>query len=143
MALNACNSSAAPAVAPVGSPARPDAPVVAAQPGAWFDANGSLIVVGAGRRLRIILSAPITACGPGFQNAASAAQAAERASLTFSLLSEACRHDHPSILLSEEGATASPAELERSYHEVARCASQDLGATSGWVPSVVAASDPC
>jgi hypothetical protein len=143
MALSACRGSAPAAVAPVASPARPDAPVVAAQPGAWFDANGSLLVVGAGRRLRLLLSAPITACGPAFQEATNAGQTAERASLTFGVLSEACRHNHPSILLPAEGATASPAELERSYREVARCASQDLGATSGWVPSVVAARDPC
>jgi len=116
---------------------------VAAQPGAWFDTEGGLMVVGAGRRLRLVLSAPVTACGPGFEGAASAQQAVERASLTFRVLSEACRHDRPSILLPEESLTASPAELERSYHEVARCASQDLSATTGWVPSVVASSDPC
>src|SRR5690242_2951020 len=44
----------------------PDAPLVAGQPGAWFDAYGNLTVVGAGRRLRLVLSAPIAACGPAF-----------------------------------------------------------------------------
>src|SRR6185503_6173443 len=109
LALAACSSGASPAVAPDAGPTRPDAPIVAAQPGAWFDADGGLMVVGAGRRLRVVLSAPITACGPGFQGAASAQQAAERASLTFRVLSEACRHERPSILLAEEAATASPA----------------------------------
>ncbi|HKY35649.1 MAG TPA: hypothetical protein VJN18_06920 [Polyangiaceae bacterium] len=143
LVIVACGSGASPARDPESGPARPDAPVVAAQPGAWFDAEGGLMVVGAGRRLRVVLSAPITACGPGFDGSANAQQAAERASLTFRVLSEACRHDRPSILLPEEALTASPAELERSYHEVARCASQDLSATTGWLPSVVAASDPC
>jgi hypothetical protein len=143
LVLGGCSSGAAPARGPESEPVRPDAPVVAAQPGAWFDADGGLMVVGTGRRLRVVLSAPITACGPGFEGATSAQQATERASLTFRVLSEACRHDRPSILLPEESLTASPAELERSYHEVARCASQDLNATTGWVPNVVAASDPC
>jgi hypothetical protein len=116
---------------------------VAAQPGAWFDAEGSLAVVGAGRRLRISLSAPITACAPAFESGLAPEQAVERASLTFRVLSDACRLDHPEILLPEESETASPAELERSYHEVARCASRDLGATSGWVPNLLAARDPC
>ncbi|HYP87899.1 MAG TPA: hypothetical protein VEQ59_07090, partial [Polyangiaceae bacterium] len=39
--------------------------------------------------------------------------------------------------------TASPAELERSYHEVAHCASTDFGLIDGWIPKLVAASDPC
>jgi hypothetical protein len=141
--LGGCSTGATPAATPDDGPARPDAPLVAAQPGAWFDAEGGLMVVGAGRRLRVVLSAPITACAPGFQGAVSAQQAAARASLSFRVLSEACRHEHPDILLPEESATASPAELERTYHEVARCASHDLGATTGWLPSVVAASDPC
>jgi hypothetical protein len=116
---------------------------VAAQPGAWFDAEGGLSVVGAGRRLRISLSAPITACAPAFETGVPPEQAIERASLTFRTLSDACRLDHPQILLPEESATASSAELERSYREVARCASEDLGATSGWVPGLLAARDPC
>jgi hypothetical protein len=120
-----------------------DAPVVAAQPGAWFDAQGGLMVVGAGRRLRLVLSAPVVACEPAFALSAGAAERAERASLPFRVLSEACRAEHPSVLLPEESLTASPAELERNYQEVARCAAEDLSTTSGWVPEVVAASDPC
>jgi hypothetical protein len=120
-----------------------DAPVVAAQPGAWFDAQGGLMVVGPGRRLRLMLSAPVVACEPAFALSTSAAESAERASLPFRVLSEACRAAYPSVLLPEESLTASPGELERNYHEVARCASEELGTTSGWVPDVVAASDPC
>ena len=120
-----------------------DAPVVAAQPGAWFDTQGGLMVVGPGRRLRLVLSAPVVACEPAFALSGSAAESAERASLPFRELSEACRTTYPSVLLPEESLTASPAELERNYHEVARCAVDELNATDGWVPDVVAASDPC
>lgn len=116
---------------------------MAAQPGAWFDTDGGLSVVGAGRRLRLALSAPITACAPAFEGSGSPEQGVERASLTFRALADACRHEHPLILLPEESETASPAELERSYREVARCASRDIGATSGWVPALLAARDPC
>jgi hypothetical protein len=137
------SSSSAPPNTPEEQAQRPDAPLMAAQPGAWFDAEGSLTVVGAGRRLRLHLSAPITACSPAFEGPGTADQVAERASLSFRVLSEACRHDHPEILLPAEGETASPAERERSYREVARCASHDLGATSGWLPRAVAARDPC
>jgi hypothetical protein len=139
----ACSGSSAPPAAPRDAAPAPDAPIVAAQPGAWFDAQGGLMVVGAGRRLRIHLSAPIVACEPAFREQLPLAEQSARASLTFRLLSETCRTEHPTILLEEESATASPAELERSHHEVARCASADLGATTGWVPAVVAASDPC
>lgn len=116
--------------------------MVAAQPGAWFDAQGGLTIVGAGRRLRLVLSAPVVACEPAFEGKASAAERAAGASLPFRVLSEACRTDHPSVLLPEESLTASPAELERNYQEVARCAAAELGATSGWVPELVS-SDPC
>jgi hypothetical protein len=143
VALGGCSSSAAPAAAPEEPHARPDAPVVAAQPGAWFDSEGGLTVVGAGRRLRIALSAPIAACAPAFESGAAPAQQVERASLSFRVLSEACRQDRPEILLPEEAATASPTELERSYHEVARCTSHDFGAITGWVPALVAGTDPC
>lgn len=141
--LSACSS---PGVTPAAQPeaaAQPDSPIVSAQPGAWFDAQGGLSVVSAGRRLRLRLSAPVVACGPAFDSAATAEELAARASLPFHVLTEVCRETHPSILLTEESETASPAELERSYHEVARCAAADLGATSGWVPAVLAASDPC
>lgn len=140
--LAACGNPSSPASAPEHAPERPDAPLVNAQPGAWFDADGGLLVVGAGRRLRLRLSAPITACAPAFE-AESPERVAERASLPFRVLSEACRHERPSILLREEGEAASPSELERSYREVSQCASRDLAATSGWIPGVVAASDPC
>jgi hypothetical protein len=90
-----------------------------------------------------MLSAPVVACEPAFALSTSAAESAERASLPFRVLSEACRAAYPSVLLPEESLTASPGELERNYHEVARCASEELGTTSGWVPDVVAASDPC
>jgi hypothetical protein len=120
-----------------------DAPLVASQPGAWFDANGNLTVVGAGRRLRLVLSAPIAACSPAFQVQGDAADVSTRASLPFHVLDDVCRDQHPSILLAEESETASPSELERSYHEVARCAVTDWRLTDGWIPSVVASSDPC
>lgn len=120
-----------------------DAPVVATQPGAWFDPQGNLTVVGAGRRLRLVLSAPISACAPAFETAGSAGEVAARASLPFHVLAEACRADHPSILLPAESETASPAELERSYHDVARCAATELGITEGWVPGLVADGNPC
>ncbi|MDF3069373.1 MAG: hypothetical protein K0R38_4974 [Polyangiaceae bacterium] len=119
-----------------------DAPLVDLQPGAWFDANGSLTVVGAGRRLRLVLSAPVSACTSALA-ADGGVEAAARASLPFHLLAEACRDAHPSILLAEEGDTASPAELERNYHEVARCAGADLALGEGWSPDVVQSADPC
>lgn len=120
-----------------------DAPLVAAQPGAWFDAHGNLTIVGAGRRLRLVLSAPIAACTPAFHGGGGAAEVSARASLPFHVLSEVCRDAHPTVLLAEESDTASPSELEHSYHEVARCAGVDWALTEGWVPAVVAASDPC
>lgn len=120
-----------------------DAPVVAAQPGAWFDAQGGLTIVGPGRRLRLALTAPIAACSPAFESTGEPSERAARASLPYHVLSEACREAHPAILLAEESETASPAELERSYHEVSRCVASELGATSGWVPSLVAQGDPC
>lgn len=123
--------------------AKPDAPLVASQPGAWFDAYGNLTVVGPGRRLRLVLSAPIAACSSAFQIEGPPADVSTRASLPFHVLNEVCRDQHPTILLAEESETASPSELERSYHEVARCASADWGLTEGWVPRVIAASDPC
>lgn len=120
-----------------------DAVVVAAQPGAWFDASGNLTVVGAGRRLRLVLSAPIAACSSAFELAGSAEEVSTRASLPFHIVAEACRDAHPSILLAEEGDTASPAELERSYHEIARCGGGELRLEEGWIPSVLEAADPC
>lgn len=142
LALSCASSSVGPTPERPDAP-KPDAPLVASQPGAWFDAYGNLTVVGAGRRLRLVLSAPIAACSPAFQVAGSAADVSARASLPFHILNDACREQHPSILLAEESETASPSELERSYHEVARCASSDWRLTDGWVPGVVAASDPC
>ncbi len=132
-------------MAPARPPSNPshDAPVVAAQPGAWFDAYGNLTVVGPGRRLRLVLSAPIAACAPAFDGGGTAAEVSARASLPFHVLNEACRRAHPAILLAEESDTASPSELERSYHEVAHCAAVDWALTEGWVPAVVEASDPC
>jgi hypothetical protein len=139
----ACSSQSVAPATEHDAATKPDSPVVAAQPGAWFDAQGGLAVVGAGRRLRLQLSAPVVACEPAFDGKTSGEELSARASLPFHVLSEVCREAHPSILLTEESVTASPAELEHSYHEVARCAATDLGATSGWVPAVVAASDPC
>lgn len=121
----------------------PHAPQVAAEPGAWFDARGNLTVVGPGRRLRLVLSAPISACGAALDGASSAAELAERASLPFHVFSEACRETRPAILLAAENDTASPSELERSYHEVAQCAAVDYGVTDGWIPSLVRDVDPC
>ena len=143
LALSCASSSSGTTGPEAADAARPDAPVVASQPGAWFDASGNLTVVGAGRRLRLVLSAPIAACSPAFQVEGAAADVSARASLPFHVLNEACRDQHPSILLAEESETASPSELERSYHEVARCALADWRLTEGWVPSVVSASDPC
>lgn len=139
-------SCSAPASQGTGQPASPepvDAPLVAAQPGAWFDARGNLTVVGAGRRLRLVLSAPISACSAAFAESGRPEQIAERASLPFHVLSDLCRPSHPTILLPEESETASPGELERSYHEVARCAASELGLTEGWLPRLVAKADPC
>jgi mRNA-degrading endonuclease toxin of MazEF toxin-antitoxin module len=141
--LAACAGPSVPPATEHDAAPPADAPIVAAQPGAWFDAQGGLVVVGAGRRLRLVLSAPVVACEPAFALNASAPERAERASLPFRVVSEACRTEHPSVLLPEESLTASPAELERNYQEVARCAAEELGTTSGWVPDVVAASDPC
>lgn len=138
-----CASSGQPGSVTSDAPPVPDAPVVAQQPGAWFDADGGLMVVGAGRRLRLVLSAPIAACAPAFQEPAAAPELAQKASLPFRVLNDACRQSHPNILLPEEGDTASPSELERSYREVAHCAAQDLAASLAWVPSAIAASDPC
>jgi hypothetical protein len=138
-----CTGSSAVAPAQHPASARHDAPLVAAQPGAWFDAYGNLTIVGPGRRLRLVLSAPIAACTPAFEGGGAAAEVSARASLPFHVLNEACRAAHPAILLAEESDTASPSELERSYHEVAHCAAVDWALTEGWVPTVVEASDPC
>ena len=113
------------------------------QPGAWFDAQGNLAIVAAGRRLRLILSAPISACPPGVQAGGSPTELSTNASVPFHVLSEVCRASHPAILLAEESATASPTELEQSYREVAHCAANDWELTEGWVPKVVEDSDPC
>lgn len=139
----ACASSGQTGSVTSDAPPAADAPVVAQQPGAWFDADGDLVVVGAGRRLRLVLSAPIAACSPAFQGTATGSELSQKASLPFRVLNEACRQNHPSILLPEEGDTASPSELERSYREVAHCAAQELAASVAWVPSVIAESDPC
>lgn len=143
-ALGAACSSArsSDARAPTEAP-RADAPLSAHDPGAWFDARGNLTVVGPGRRLRLVLSAPIAVCGSALEKSGSPAELVESASLPFHVLSEACREAHPTILLAEESATASPAELEHSYHEVARCAAADFGLTDGWIPDLIAKSDPC
>lgn len=126
------------------APAAPvDAPLSALQPGAWFDASGSLTVVGAGRRLRLVLSAPVSACTSALNGQGDAEQVASRASLPFHVLAGSCRDPHPSILLAEEGDTASPSELERNYHDVARCAVADLGLNEGWRPDIVQGADPC
>jgi hypothetical protein len=93
--------------------------------------------------LRLVLSAPVSACSSAFEQAGSAEQVASRASLPFHVVGEACRDTHPSILLAEEGETASPAELERSYHETARCGGSELGLDEGWRPSALEAVDPC
>jgi len=141
--LTAC-SAASPAPGAEPRSREPvDAPVVAAQPGAWFDDRGNLTVVGPGHRLRLVLSAPISPCAAGFEGGGSPEQVATRASLPFHVLSEACRETHPTILLAAESDTASPSELERSYHEVAHCAASDWGLTQGWIPKVVADTDPC
>ena len=138
-----CGQGGSVAVPQRAQTAHADAPLVAAQAGAWFDAYGNLTIVGAGRRLRLVLSAPIAACSPAFEIKGSAPDVSARASLPFQIISEACRDEHPSILLAEESETASPSELEHSYHEVARCAAMDWSLTEGWIPNVVAASDPC
>ncbi len=138
-----CSGSSGVASAKDPKTVRRDAPLVAAQPGAWFDAYGNLTVVGPGRRLRLVLSAPIAACTVAFASGGAAAEVSARASLPFHVLNEACRDAHPAILLADESDTASPAELERSYHEVAHCAAVDWALTEGWIPAVVEASDPC
>lgn len=144
LALSTGCTSASPTPATERDAAQPaDAPVVAAQPGAWFDAQGNLMVVGAGRRLRLVLSAPISACSPALESPGTAAEVAARASLPFHVLAEACRANHADILLPAESENASPAELERSYHDVARCAASELGVTDGWIPRVVADGNPC
>lgn len=143
--LLALGCSAGPQGGAPSGPSAPqvDPPFVAAQPGAWFDGSGNLTVVGPGKRLRLVLSAPISACVAAFGAAGSPEQISARASLPFHVLREACREDHPSILLAEESHTASPGELERSYHEVARCAGAALTLTEGWRPDVVDGADPC
>jgi hypothetical protein len=138
-----CAGASPPSRAARADRAPADAPLVAAQPGAWFDAYGNLTVVGAGRRLRLVLSAPISACAIAFQTGGAAADLSMRASLPFHVLGEVCRATHPAILLPEESETASPSELEHSYHEVARCAAADWGLTEGWIPKVIEDSDPC
>jgi hypothetical protein len=142
-ALGCSSSSSVPPPRAPTEPALPNAPVVAAQPGAWFDAYGNLTVVGAGRRLRLVLSAPISACSSALGSRGNAAETVAAASLPFHVLSDACRENHPAILLAEESDTASPAELEHSYHEVARCAGTDFGLLEGWVPQLIADADPC
>ena len=139
----ACSGASSAASPEHAEAARPDAPIVDSQPGAWFDAYGNLTVVGPGRRLRLVLSAPIAACGYAFQTPGSPADLALRASVPFHVLSDACREAHPTILLPEESKTASPAELEHSYHDVAHCAGTDWGLTEGWVPRAIEGSDPC
>lgn len=144
LVLGSACSSAVPAPSSEQAPQpSADAPLVAAQPGAWFDAQGNLSVVGAGRRLRLLLSAPVSACAPAFSASGSAADVAAHASLPFHVLAEACRLEHAAILLPAESEGASPSELEHNYHEVARCAASELGATEGWVPQVVADGEPC
>lgn len=140
---SACGGVSAGPAAPHADGARPDAALVAKQPGAWFDAYGNLTVVGPGKRLRLVLSAPISACNSAFESAGAPAELAARASLPFHVLSDACRDAHPAILLAEESETASPSELELSYHEVARCAAAEWDLGEGWVPKVVEDSDPC
>lgn len=139
----ACSGSGAVATPEHAESSRPDAPLVANQPGAWFDAYGNLMVVGPGRRLRLVLSAPIAACGRAFETPGNSADVALRASVPFHVLSDACREAHPTILLPEESETASPSELEHSYHDVAHCAGTDWGLTEGWVPRAIEGSDPC
>jgi hypothetical protein len=142
--MAACSSAGPTATATAhDGQAPPDAPLVAAQPGAWFDAQGNLTIVGAGRRLRLVLSAPVSACAPAFQSGGSATELSTRVSLPFHVVSEVCRETHPTILLAEESDAASPAELERSYHEVAHCAAADWGLSEGWIPKLVEDNDPC
>jgi hypothetical protein len=93
--------------------------------------------------LRLILSAPISACAPALEKSGSSSELVTAASLPFHVLSEACRDAHPTILLAEESETASPAELEHSYHEVAHCAATDFGLIEGWIPRLIGESDPC
>jgi hypothetical protein len=142
-ATTACGGAAAETTPGHAALATPEAPIVAAQPGAWFDAEGNLTVVGSGRRLHLVLSAPIAACSSAFEGPGTSTEIAARASLPFHVLSEVCRETHPTILLPAESDTASPAELERSYHEVAHCAAFELGVSDGWIPRLVAESDPC
>lgn len=143
LAVFACGSGATPGTRPPADAPQPDAPLVAAEPGAWFDGRGNLTVVGPGRRLRLVLSAPIAACGPALERGGESEELLARATLPYHVLSEACRDAHPTILLSEEAQTASPAELENSYREVARCAASDFGLTDGWIPSLMEELDPC
>jgi len=139
----ACGNGATQTTRDPATPPKPDAPLVDANPGAWFDAHGNLTVVGPGKRLRLVLSGPIAACGPELPLRAVSPELVARSSLPFHVVGEACRETHPTILLPEEGDTASPAELEHSYHEVVRCGASDFGLTDGWVPKLVEASDPC
>ncbi len=141
--LGCSGAPAGPARQTGNTPEAPDAPIMALEPGAWFETAGGLVVVGAGRRLRLLLSAPIVACSPALEEPGSAAERAARASLPFAFLSEACRDAHPSILLPEEAETASQSELQKSYRAVARCAAVDLGVGTGWVPRVVSEGEPC
>jgi hypothetical protein len=142
LAATACGNGSAqvvrePAVAP-----KSNAPLVEALPGAWFDGRGDLTVVGPGKRLRLVLSAPIAACGVEPEGGAGSASVSN-GSVPFHVVSEACRDAHPTILLAEESETASPTELEHSYHEVMRCAASEFGLTEGWIPQLIATKDPC
>lgn len=143
LACVACSGAAPEPTSAHDAAAVVDAPLVAAQPGAWFDAQGNLTVVGPGRRLRLVLSAPVSACAPAFNAPGGRAEVAARASLPFHVLAEACRAQHPSILLAAESEGATPAELERSYHDVAHCAASELSLDDGWVPRFVAEGDAC
>lgn len=141
--LSGCGGSPPAVLGPSDAPEAVDAPLVSTQPGAWFDGDGSLSVVSAGRRLRLVLSAPIASCNAAFDSDSRGVELVQKASLPFQVLADACRQDHPTILLREESATASPTELERSYHDVARCAALDFSTSVAWVPSAIAAADPC
>ncbi|HYP86836.1 MAG TPA: hypothetical protein VEQ59_01750, partial [Polyangiaceae bacterium] len=90
-----CSNAAAPSAREPRQTPRADAPLVAAEPGAWFDASGNLTVVGAGKRLRLVLSAPISACAPAFAKEGEPADVVLAASLPFHVLGDACRDAHP------------------------------------------------
>jgi hypothetical protein len=150
LALAACSGSAKPAPAVVSvPPAADETGREDLQPGAWFQPNGSIVVVDTSGRSSPELSAPLVPCvtalnKDGFYPPGREEQErmADEASLTFPYFLDACAKRYP-LVRPSNGQTLTPEQGRDNYANVARCAYETHYGKPYWVPQLIDDVDLC